>query len=415
MTVVRCAALLLLLATASGQDPASQVTVYRGATIWPGDGPPVEHGVLIVARGKVQTVGPAGTSIPDGARVVDVTDRVITPGLIDAAWNAGVPAADQNEQSTEVTPALRVLDNLDAENPAFRRARNLGVTTVHMLPGTRNVIGGLSAVLKTWGPDPLAMVVRDEAALRIVLGAEPSQGNAPVGGGEPDSMFYRRPSTRMGVIWSVRSAFYDARQSIEQTIDRPVVTTTTRREQRDLAVLVRALQGQLPVLTTARSEQDLRTALRLATEFGYTPVIDEAQDAYRVLPELQQAKVWVVVGAPSQDRVGGTGGGDGAEPRFHTLAALQQAAIPFVIATGSNALALDLVREATFARRFGLTAQQALAAVTVQPARLLGIADRTGSLAAGRDADFVVWSVDPFDPASLPLTVVVDGHETSAP
>ncbi len=400
-------ALALLGSVATGQH---DVTVYRGATVWPGDGPPIPRAVLIVAQGKVQAIGAESTAAPDGAEIKDVSGHTIKPGLIDAAWTGGIAGSDANEQSSVVTPALHVLDNLDPQDPSFARARSGGVTTVHLMPGTHNVIGGMSSVLKTWATDPAAMVVRDEAALRIVLGAEPSLGNMPIGGGEADSMYYRRPTTRMGVIWAIRRSFYDAQEHLAESLDRRQATTS---DQRGLDVLARVLQGKLPVVTTARSEQDLRTALRLAAEFGYTPILDEAQDAYLVADELKQARVWVTVGAPSADRVAGTASMDGAEPRFGTVAALQRAAVPFVIATGTNPLALDLMREAMFARRFGRSAEQALAAVTAQPARMLGIDDRTGNLAAGKDADFVVWSVDPFDPASLPLTVVVDGHETS--
>jgi len=402
---VVCVVTALSAATAAAQDA---VTVYRGARLWPGDAPAIEHAVLIVAQGRVQAVGGESTPIPDGARVVDVEGQVITPGLIDAAWNAGAAVADANEQSEEVTPALHALDNLDPQSPALLRARSQGVTAVHIMPGTRNVIGGMSAVVKTWGTDPAAMVLKDEAALRIVLGAEPSIGNMPIGGGNADSMYFRRPGTRMGVIWQVRRSFYDAKEYLARSIDDPKHTVTDR----DLEVLARVLQGKLSAVTTARSEQDLRTALRLAEEFGYTPILDEAQDAYLVADDLHKARVAVMVGAPSAERVAGTAANDGAEPRCATLGKLRDAGVPFAITTGTNMAALDLVREATFARRYGLSQQEALAAVTAQPARMLGIADRTGTLQPGKDADFVVWSGDPFDPASHPLTVVVDGHDT---
>jgi hypothetical protein len=179
-------------------------------------------------------------------------------------------------------------------------------------------------------------------------------------------------------------------------------------------VLARVLTGTLPRVTTARSEQDLRTALRLSTEFGYTPVIDEAQDAHSVVAELSAARVWVMVGAPSASSVGGPGGQDGAEPRYATVLRLRDAGVNFVITTGTNANALDLIREAMFAHRFGLTRDEALAAVTTQPAKLLGLQDKKGALKPGMDADFVVWSADPFDPSSTPSSVVIGGIDTTS-
>jgi len=382
-----------------------KTTVYKGARVWPGGAPPIDDAVLIVARGKVQAVGGPDTPVPAGAQVIDATGRSITPGLIDAAWNGGVAQADQCEQGNETEPAMHVLDSLDAKSKGFARARAAGVTAVHVMPGTQDVIGGLSAVVKTWAPDPAAMVLKDEAALRIVLGAEPSAGNRAIRGGTIDSIYYRRPTTRMGVVWEVRKNFYAAKDRLARTLGGGEPPP-----DRGLEVLCRVLQGKLTAVTTARSEQDLRTALRLGAEFGYTPVIDEAQEAHYVVDELAKAKVWVMVGAPSAERVTGSAQMDGADPRFSTLPMLQERGVPFVITTGTNTQALDLIREATFAVRFGISPQRALDAITVDPAKLLGVGDRIGKLAAGKDADFVVWSADPLDPASQPATVVLDGN-----
>ena len=398
-----------LLASAATLAAQDRTTVYKGARLWPGHGAPIDDAVLVIARGKVQAVGGPGTAIPDGAEVVDVQGLAITPGLIDAAWNGALPPGDRNEEGQEATPALHALDGLDPRSPAVVRARRAGVTTVHVMPGTSNVIGGLSGVVKTCGRDLAAMLLRDEAALRIALGSEPSAGNRAIRGGPVDSIYYRRPTTRMGVVWEVRSSFYAAKDYLARTLG-----AGAPEPDRNLEVLARVLQGKLTVVTTARSEQDLRTALRLGNEFGYTPVLDEAQEAHYVVDELAKAKVWVMVGAPSAERVTGTAAGDQADPRFATLPALARAGVPFVITTGTNPLALDLVREATFGVRFGIPPVAAMAAITAEPARLLGVQDRVGALAAGLDADLVVWSADPFDPASQPLTVVVDGVKAPA-
>ena len=117
-----------------------------------------------------------------------------------------------------------------------------------------------------------------------------------------------------------------------------------------------------------------------------------------------------LLGAPSAEQVGGTAGSDGASPRSGTVRALAERSVRVVVTTGTNALALPLVREAMFANRNGLGPQQALDAVTVEPARLLGIDDRTGRLAAGLDADFVIWSTDPLDPAAVAESVHIDGN-----
>jgi imidazolonepropionase-like amidohydrolase len=350
----------------------------------------------------VTAVGGKGTAVPAGAEVRDVKGRTITPGLIDAGAQFGAGAADRNEQGTEVTPSVHVLDAFDPADKALRRARLGGVTALHLTPGNKNVIGGLSAVVKTWGENPAAMLLKDETGLRLTMGSEPSQGNRAIRGGNIDSMYYRRPTTRMGVVWTARKAFYDAKAYQESLAGNP-------KADPGMQVLNRVLKGELLVFTTARAEQDIRTALRLMDEFGYKTAIEEAQEAWRVVDELVAAKVWVLIGAPSADRVLGPAAADSADPRFHTILLLHQRGVPFVITTGSNPQALDLVREATVAVRNGLPAQAALDAVTIQPARLLGVADRVGSLSAGKDADFVVWSGDPFDPTARAEAVYVNG------
>ncbi len=394
-----------LLATGSLGFAQEKVTVYRSARILPAGAPAIEDGVLVVAGGKVQAIGGTSTPIPGGAIVVDCAGQTITPGLIDASFRGGSNPNDQNEQSSEVTPSLRVLDSLDPDHPSFDRARRSGVTAVHLMPGTRNVIGGLGCVVKTFGSDPAAMVIKDDASLRLVMGSEPSIGNRAIRGGQVDSMYYRRPTTRMGVVWEARKAFYKAKEAMQQTLGGAPPASSPGTE-----VLARVLQGKLTVYTTARSEQDIRTALRLAAEFGYQTVIEEAQDAHFVIDELAAAKVTVLLGSPSAMAIAGSAGGDGADPRYATIGLLAKKGVPFVITTGSNLASLDLVQEAMFAARSGLSLAQALDAVTILPARLLGIDARTGSLAVGKDADFVVWSHDPLDPAAKAVSVHIDGN-----
>ncbi|MEC8652631.1 MAG: amidohydrolase family protein, partial [Planctomycetota bacterium] len=297
----------------------------------------------------------------------------------------------------------------DPEDPLLRRARRDGVTAAHVMPGTQNVIGGLGCVVKTSGADPDAMVIKQDASMRIVMGSEPSARNRAPRGGRVESMYYRRPTTRMGVIWAVRRAFFDAQEAMQKTQGAPDQGPPAP----GIEVLTRVLQGKLTAVTTARSEQDLRTALRIAEEFGYQTVIDEAQDAYMVADELVAQQATVMLGAPSATSIGGGGGRDGAAPRSGTVRALANKGVKFVITTGTNTQRLPLIREAMFAARNGLGPQQALDAITIEPAKLLGVDDRIGSLAAGKDADFVIWSQDPLDPAAVAESVYIDGKPVS--
>lgn len=405
------ASLAIALATTATLTAQQDVTVYTNARVLPGGKPAMSNATLIISGGKVLALGGKDLKTPEGAAVVDCKGMTITPGLIDASFQSGASSNDLNEQSEEVTPHLRILDNIDPEDPLFTRARNQGVTTVHVMPGTRNVIGGLGCVLKTHGTDPKSMIVKEDASMRIVMGAEPSMSNRAIRGGRVNSIYYRRPTTRMGVVWAVRKAFFEAQEAMQKTQGAPGDAAPSPGTE----VLTQVLQGKLTAITTARSEQDLRTALRIAEEFGYETVIDEAQDAYMVADELAGTKTTVLLGAPSAESVSGTGGADGAAPRSGTVAVLAQKGVKFVITTGTNRAALPLVREAMFAVRNGLGPQQALDAITIEPAKLLGVDDRIGSLAPGKDADFVIWSHDPLDPAAVAVSVHISGKSVSQP
>jgi imidazolonepropionase-like amidohydrolase len=392
----------LLAVAAPAQD---RVTVLQGARLHTGQGQLIDNAVLVFAGGKVQTVGDARTPLPAGAQVIDAGGRVVTPGLVDAATTLGVRVNDANEQGSEVTPHLRIVDAVNPADKAFARARRRGVTTVQVSPGNRNVIGGLGAVLKTHGATVADMLLRDASCLRVTLGTEPGSGNRAIRGGVPSSIYYRRPTTRMGVVWAVREAFYEALAYRDQKTVRDANGHTDPA----LEVLLQAIDGNLQVRTTARAEQDIRTALRLAGEFGYRPVLEEATEAWRAVDAVAQAKVTLVFGAPSAL----AGHGDDAQARLHTLNVLAAEKVPFAIATGSHVGADDLLREAMFAVRNGLDPQVALAAITRVPAEVLGVADRVGALAPGRDADFVVWSGDPFDPTTTAQAVYIDGAEVT--
>lgn len=408
---------LLALATAPrlfAQDDGERNTapaavLLIGARILPIADEPIERGAILLRDGKIEAIYTQMADAPiDGEDldVIDVTGRWITPGLVDANTTLGLSNSDANEQGDEVTPQLSVLDAIDPADPEFRRAALAGTTTVQINPGNRNVFGGRGAIVKTAGGTIARMVVRDESGVRMVLGREPGIGNTTFAGSA--RAFFRRPTTRMGVIWEARKAFYDAAAYRETATDGQ-----PQERDRAMETLVRALDGELTVRSTARAEQDIRTALRLAEEFGYSTLVDEGTEAWRVLDELAATDTKVLFSAPSAASVSGMGASDGAEPRWGTLPLFAERGIGFAICTGSDPTGLPLVQEAMFAVRYGLDRDRALTAVTLDAARILGIEDRVGSLTPGRDADLVVWSGDPFSPTSRAESVYIDGRRIS--
>ena len=344
-------------------------------------------------------------TLPESSTTIDATGHFITPGLIDAHALVGIAPDDLNEQGEEVTPALNVLDAVDPDHPRFKEMRDSGTTTVHVSPGNRAVIGGLGAVVQTGGS--LAdMVLNPEVGLRMAMGQEPSRGNRAIRGGNVDSIYYRRPHHAHGCgLVCARSVLQGA--EVRRTHDR---SDKPSPPSPGMEVLVRALQGELMVFTTARAEQDIRTAIRLAKEFGYKIVLDEAVDTHlRTRRNRRRRRRRAVQRAQRHRR----------QPRrrdsqLHTLTQLDERGIDFAIQTGTSGRALPLVREATFAVRNGLSVDKALAAITTVPAKLLGVDDQVGTLEMGKQADFVVWTAHPFSPIAKAASVWIAGKRVDS-
>ena len=350
-------------------------------------------------NGRITKLG-QGEFDASGAEAIDVKGAWITPGLVDANTSLGLPSAHENEQSDEVTPQIRVLDAVDPESNDFRKAlaerRHLRLRRPRRLQRLRRH--------RCRPQDRRARtcaqrIVKDESGLRMTLGGMASMGNGAPRFGTPTSIYNRRPTTRMGVIWEVRNAFYKAMQS--RGSGKPV---KLRRDK--LEVLLSVLDRKMVVRTTARQEHDIRTAIRLAKEFGIDIVLDGASESYYVLDYIVAAKVPVVLTPPTLMR-----DMDGSRMQLDTAAQLAKKGVPIALQTGQGVASLALVHEAAFAVRHGLPRQAALEAITSVPARILGVEDRVGTLAEGRDADIVVWSDHPLRQTTRVRHVFVDGQE----
>jgi imidazolonepropionase-like amidohydrolase len=257
-------------------------------------------------------------------------------------------------------------------------------------PGNRGVIGGLGAVVKTAGASRKAMTLRKDAALKAAMGLAPAQGNSAPRGAAA-SFYNRRPTTRMGVTWEFRKAFFDARKA----------------EVRDPAgdVLNQALSGALPVRISATRVTDIDTALEVAEELSLTISIEEAQEAYKRAELLAKRRVPVLLRP-----VPPPAGSEPEEYRLDTFTRLIRAGVQTALLPAAESRSEDLLDSAAFAVRYGAEPGDALRAVTLTPAEILGVADRIGSLEAGKDADLVVLSGPPHEITTRVEKVMVDGR-----
>lgn len=376
---------------------AGEVTAYKAARILTGVGAPIADGVILVEDGRITAVG-AGVKIPEGAKVVDLGSATVMPGLVDAnlvLWLDGT----ENEEAREITPDYRVIDGLNPRARDLQRAVQTGVTTAFVAPGNRNVIGGIASVVKTHGPTLKDMIVREEAALKTTVGSGPSAGNYPPRGSPPLDVYARRPTTRMGVTWEFRKALLDAARYAAERPGKPDPA---------LDILARALARKLPVRIAASRSFDIESAFRLADEFNLAVVFEEAEESYRAIEQLAKRKMAVALRPTFQS--GRVWAADGSELRYGTFAALAAAGVPVALLTGGSGEDDSLLAMATFAVRYGATREQALRAVTLTPAEILGVADRVGSIEKGKDADFAILTGDPLDVTSRVERVVVKGR-----
>ncbi len=315
--------------------------------------------------------------------------------------------ASSVEQSNEIQPNLRVANTLDPFAIEWDRQLRNGVTSVLVNPPDLNVIGGLSVALKTAGADTIAeRTLKNDAVLRGSMGSEPSRGNHPAFG-RPTDFFSRRPTTRMGVEWAWRKAFYDAAAAANDS------TRAFPGSER----LVQALKGDLTISIQAWATQDIRTAVFLKEEIESQAefknglnkprmFIDAAAEAWKEPQLLVRAKIPVVL--PPFPAAGRTR--DNSFMAWNVAEELRKEGIPFALSShGSAAPENALAMQAGYAMQGGLPFENALAAVTSMPARLMGVADRVGTLEVGKDADLVLWNGQPFEPSSRVIAVIVDG------
>jgi len=389
---------------------------YASATIHTAAGPVIGTGTLLVTDGKISAVG--ADVDPGDAKIVDMSGKVILPGLIDCHSHAGLASTgawddhDVNETTEKVTPHVRALDAIHPADQAFEDARRGGVTLLGVTHGSANVIGGQVAACKTVGVVADEMVIREPAGVKMALGENPKR----VG-----DRSNRQPNSRMGNAYLAREAFVAAgeyrrdwehyqAQVVAEESKPPDERSPVRPPKRDLGkeILVRVLDGEVPIRNHAHRLDDIRTAIRLAEEFGYRLVIDHATEAYKIADEIVSRGIMVAIGP-----VGAARGKRETRHRTAAAAGLMVAAGATVaVMTDAPVDPVQHLRDmAIVAIRSGLPQDRALETVTINAAKILGVEDRVGSLVPGKDADFVVFDGDPWDARNPVVETYIDGAQ----
>jgi len=396
------------------QSVRAQTFLIEARRVYTVSGKPLEDGKVVVRDGKITEVG-AEVSVDRGSPGVThlMVDGSVVPGFIDCGSSLGVlgPPADEFR---ELSPEIRVLDAVDFDQSVFERAFMAGVTAVAVSPGARNVVGGVGTVLRT-GPPPSEhgnRILKRDAFLDVSLGVEASRGNRNLRFARPSSYFYRLPNTRMGTVFLVRRAFMEA-------LDRlaPLDPAVTRESRTMLVpegkkILRAALEGKLPLRVYADHHQELATALRLLDEFGTQMHIVGAAEAMPVVSQLAESGASVLIYPGTNFREGSIERHPEYTARLPQL--LVQRGVPFAFFSGGGDEVGLLRSRVALSLRFGLREEEALEALTLGAARILGVDDRVGSIEPGKDADLVAFSGEPLDITARVLWVMSEGHPTAS-
>jgi len=412
----RLVAGLLGLALA-GAAPAQEDTapaadaplVVRADELWPASGPPLRDAAVVVRGGRVAAVGPAGeVRVPAGAR--ELSGAVVTPGFIDAYTSVGLSGLrnveavlDQDETPDADGADLRALDAFHPRAPLLRHLLEHGVTLVQAGPGPRVPVAGQAGLFRTRGRRADDMAVRFPSAVVFNLGETPKQSFGSRG---------ETPTTRMGTAAVIRRRLAAARSRAERGWVASLLADPGAEP--GLAVLERALAGELPALFVAHRADDLMTAARIAREFGLRAWLGGATEAYLVPDAVREAGLPLLLG-PVMERVAAP---ERENASYRSPALLAAAGVPFAFRSGFEPYVPRsrlVLFEAAVAVAHGLDPQAALRALTLEPARLLEVDADYGSLEPGKVADLVVFDGDPFEYTSHVQAVVMDGRVVAEP
>ena len=394
--------------TVSSSTVSSSTVAITGGRVVPVTADPVENGTVLIEDGKITAVG-AGLAVPDGAQVIDAAGQWVLPGFIEVHGHVGVheeaqgwAGSDTNEMTEPVTAQVRALDAINPADLGFRDAITGGVLAVNVNPGSGNPIGGQTVALRCWGRTVDEMLLREPSGLKSALGENPKRVYGEQG---------KMPSTRLGTAAVIRGAFVAAANYLAK-LDAEAAKPEADRKPVDrdlkLEALGRVLRREIPWRQHCHRADDIATALRIAEEFGYDLVIDHGTEAHLVADLLAARNIPVIIGPLFTSR-------SKVELLNRSLAnpgRLARAGVTIAITTDHPVVPIHfLVHQATLAVKEGLDRDTALAALTINPARIAGVDGRLGSIEPGKDADLVLWSGDPLDVFSRAQRALIGGRE----
>lgn len=365
--------------------------LLKNAKIYPITSEPIINGDISVETGKITAIG-KHLPFDSNTKIIDCGSYFLMPGFIDVHTHLGLydegtgwAGNDANETIEPLTPHIRALDGVYPFDHAFSDAVKYGITTVHVMPGSSNVIGGTTSVIKTSGANIDKMLVKETAGLKIALGENPKRIHS---NGFEDSM------TRMGIMGMLREAFYSAKR-------------VGHSDSLRINPLIKALNREIPVRIHAHRADDILSAVRLAKEFNLDLRIEHCTEGHLIATELAHLNLKVSVG-PTLTRRSKV---ELVNKTWKTYQVLTSLGIEVSITTDHPYTPIQYLNLcAALAVREGLSEQKALEGITILAAKNLKIEDRVGSIEVGKDADLVLWSHHPFHFLAKPKWTMINGE-----
>ena len=364
---------------------------------------------VFVENGKIADIV-EGLDPKNADEVMDASEMVVTPGLIDAhthigTYCEGFPESmeDANDMVTPVVPHLRILDAIYQDDTAFADALAGGITCVQTLPGSGNVIGGQGAIIKTATASGGRKKTADEMVVKAPSSMKAALGENPI---RVYKEKQKLPNTRMGNAALLRQALVEAENYRNKMIQARTKNEPAERNLQHEALLP-VLDGDLSLCVHAHRCDDIATAVRIAGEFSIPFTVEHCTEGHLIAPFLAEKNVYAAVGPT----LTGKPKLELRNKTWDTPLALWKAGVHFCIITDHPVVPIEHLSVClSLAVRAGLPREEALKAVTIYAAEHLGIADRVGSVEKGKDADLVIWDGDPLDARSRAVATIIDGE-----
>lgn len=341
--------------------------------------------ILTDDNGKIAAIG-AAIEAPADAQVIDAEGRLVTPGLVEAHCHIGLHDAamrwegsDYNEKTTDpITPQVRAIDSIYPQDEYFQTAMRGGITTACTGPGSSNVVGGQFAAIKLAGRRVDDMIIKAPAAMKCALGENPKNafGQAK-----------KAPATRMGAAWMLRELLFKAKEYCEAKDNGE-----NPKFDMKLEAMLPVMRKEIPLKCHVHRCDDILTAIRIAKEFDVKLTIDHCTDGARIVDILAEEGYPIIAGPALTSK----NKPELQNKSFALPGVLHKHGLFFSITTDAPVTTLEyLPLCAGLAASYGLPLEEAWKAVTINPAKIIGIEDRVGSLEVGKDADIVIWTAEP--------------------